>query len=137
MSFFLEKPHHKNLAYFVREFVKRRRAGEKGVSRTYADIWGWGWKVKTDRCVFKRAQDYPSTSWGRALAVFEQSNAWDDIALLGFDEGHRTRAKRRQTPMNGVRHSYTDTSQARRSTTQGTGGGSTPAPEARDSVASP
>ena len=47
--------------------------------------------------------DAPTKHWNNALALFEESTAWDNIALLGFDEGRETRATRRATPMEGVR----------------------------------
>ena len=50
-----------------------------------------------------RARGRPDDAVAHALALFEESTAWDNIALLGFDEGRLTRAARRQTPMEGVR----------------------------------
>ena len=47
--------------------------------------------------------DAPTKHWPVALALFEESTAWDNVALLGFDEGHERRAIRRKTPMGGLR----------------------------------
>ena len=47
--------------------------------------------------------DAPTKQWRKALTLFEENDAWDNIALLGFDEDRKTRTARRETPMEGVR----------------------------------
>ena len=47
--------------------------------------------------------DAPTRQWDVARKLFEESTSWDNIALLGFDEGPPIRAQRRQIPIKGIR----------------------------------
>ena len=45
----------------------------------------------------------PGADWARALERLEESDAWDAVAVNGYDEDPGVRAVRRETPVQGVR----------------------------------